>query len=186
MALTAPKLMTFEEFASLNDDGRYELVNGRLEELPVPKIQHGIAGVNLVSLVRLYVRQHQPGARCVFELDVPTLPFFGRRPDLAYYSARDAVEGTNVPNNQSAGRPTLVIEVLSEDDPGRDLVTKRAEYARAGIPNYWIVDPRHKSMLMLRLRPDGYEVAGEFSGDEIAHCELFPGLEIPLAEVFDW
>lgn len=35
----------------------------------------------------------------------------------------------------------LAVEVVSEDDPGRDLITKRLEYAQAGIPEYWIVDP---------------------------------------------
>ena len=35
----------------------------------------------------------------------------------------------------------LVIEVVSPDDPDLDLVVKRQEYAQAGIPEYWIVDP---------------------------------------------
>jgi Uma2 family endonuclease len=36
----------------------------------------------------------------------------------------------------------LVVEIVNRDDPARDLETKRAEYAEAGIPEYWIVDPR--------------------------------------------
>ncbi|MBE7437044.1 MAG: Uma2 family endonuclease [Spirochaetales bacterium] len=48
----------------------------------------------------------------------------------------------------------LVIEVLSADDPDRDLVRKRAEYARAGVPEYWIVFPEDKAILVLTLDPE--------------------------------
>ena len=47
--------------------------------------------------------------------------------------------------------PGLVVEVIGEDDPERDLVTKRLEYAQAGIPEYWIVDPRTDTIDVLRL-----------------------------------
>jgi hypothetical protein len=40
------------------------------------------------------------------------------------------------------GPPDLVVEVVSDDSVERDYETKRAEYAAAGIPEYWIVDPR--------------------------------------------
>jgi Uma2 family endonuclease len=43
-------------------------------------------------------------------------------------------------------RADLVIEVVSEDDPDRDLILKRREYAGAGIPEYWIVDRHLKDL----------------------------------------
>lgn len=63
-------------------------------------------------------------------------------------------------------------------------MTKREEYARAGIQHYWIADPRRRTVLALTLRDARYDVAGEFSGEESATSDLFPGLQIPLARLF--
>jgi Uma2 family endonuclease len=50
--------------------------------------------------------------------------------------------------------------------------------------HYWIVDPRRRTVLTLVLRGTAYEVAGEFSGDEVLTGALFPGLALPLARLF--
>ena len=39
----------------------------------------------------------------------------------------------------------LCVEVVSPDDPDRDYVDKRRDYAAAGVPEYWIVDPRDRT-----------------------------------------
>ena len=57
----------------------------------------------------------------------------------------------------------LVVEVVSPDDPQRDLVEKRADYAEGGIPEYWIVDPRDETITVLVLRGNAYVEHGVFS-----------------------
>ncbi len=54
----------------------------------------------------------------------------------------------------------LVMEVVSPDDPDRDTETKRKEYARAGIREYWIIDPRDQSILVLVLEGKRYTEHG--------------------------
>ena len=49
--------------------------------------------------------------------------------------------------NQYWNGADLVMEIVSPDDPDRDLVTKREEYAQIGIPEYWIVNHRKKRLL---------------------------------------
>lgn len=186
MALAAPKRMAFEDFAEINGEGRYELVNGELEKVPVPKLKHGSTGYNLAGIFRPYLKRHQPGAVAGLEVDIPTIPFYGRRPDFLYYSPGDAAVGADLAADRITGRPTLVVEVLSEDDESRDLVVKRREYAQAGIPHYWIIDPIRRTILALRLAGKRYQEVGQFAGSDVLTSELFPGLEIPLAEVFDW
>lgn len=184
MALAAPKLMTFEEFAALNDEGRYELVNGRLEELPVSTPRHSWSEGKIQVMLDPYLEEHEPDAFWGVELDIPTLPYYGRRPDFAYYSAAHCRDRIDWGANRVLGVPTLVAEVLSEDDPGRDLVVKRREYAQVGVEHYWILDPRRKTVLALRSRNGVYETVGEFAGDDVMTSELFPGLEIPLRRLF--
>src|SRR5205085_516235 len=68
----------------------------------------------------------------------------------------------------------LVMEVVSEDEENRrrDLVIKRGEYARAGIPEYWIVDPQEERIMVLRLVGKRYVVHGDFGKNEVASSHL--------------
>ena len=80
----------------------------------------------------------------------------------------------------------LILEVVSPDDPARDLVTKRREYAEAGIPEYWIVNPLDRTITVLAL-PDGadrYAAHGVFVAGMVATSALLPGFAVVVDEVF--
>ena len=99
-------------------------------------------GIVLVAPLRLRVR---PGRY--------------REPDLLLLlSAHDPRR-----NNRYWAGADLVLEVVSPDDPKRDLVRKRREYARAGIPEYWIVNPTTEQILVLRLAGTAYVEHGVFT-----------------------
>jgi len=77
------------------------------------------------------------------------------------------------------------MEVVSEDDPDRDYVDKRSEYAKAGIREYWIVDPRTRSITLLTLRGRAYLERGVFKdGQAVASAQL-KGFSVDVSEVFD-
>jgi Uma2 family endonuclease len=65
-----------------------------------------------------------------------------------------------------------------------DLVAKRAEYARARIAEYWIVDTKLKLVRVLRLKGKAYQVHGEFKIGEAATSHLLPGFAVDVAKVF--
>ena len=75
---------------------------------------------------------------------------------------------------------------MSGDKKSRrhDLVTKRAEYARAGIPEYWIVDRQQERILVLRLSGRRYVVHGEYGPGTMAASHLLPGFTVAVDEVF--
>ena len=184
MAEPAIEPITFTEFASLKSDRRYELVDGSLEELVAPTPLHGFSGGRIFAVFDAYLEEREPEAFWGVELDIPTIPYHGRRPDFVYYSTADAEKGIDLDADAVTGVPTLVAEVISADDERRDLVVKRREYALAGIPHYWILDPRQRTVLTLRLNGKVYEVVGQFSRGDVLRSELFPGLEVPVARLF--
>ena len=84
----------------------------------------------------------------------------------------------------------LVVEVLSPDDPDRDLVVKRAEYAAAGIGEYWIVDPERETVTVLGLAADSrrtsdYVEHGAFGRGARVTSRVLPGLGFEADAVFD-
>jgi Uma2 family endonuclease len=79
----------------------------------------------------------------------------------------------------------LVIEVVLPDDPTRDLVTKRSEYAHAGIPEYWTVDPQTETITVVRLEDARYVEHGVFGRGETATSAHNAGLQAPVSAVLD-
>lgn len=79
----------------------------------------------------------------------------------------------------------LVAEILSPSNADHDLVTKRAEYAQAGIPEYWIVDPDGETLTVLTLDGASYREHGRFVRGDAATSPLLPGLAVAVDEVFD-
>ncbi len=140
--------MTWEEFqgARWQEGYQYELIDGRLYVSPVPNLPQNWLEVWLYTQLLLYAQQHQEvinyvtpkGRVFVPRRHAETAP----EPGVAAY--RDFPR--NVPVREMDWRnvsPVLVAEVVSEDDPDKDLVRNVAVYERVpSIREYWILDPR--------------------------------------------
>jgi Uma2 family endonuclease len=79
----------------------------------------------------------------------------------------------------------LVLEVVSEDHPERDLVQKRHEYAEAQIPEYWIVNPLTETVLVYPLKGKKYPKAKTWGRGTSAVSFLLPDFSVSVDEVFD-
>ena len=79
----------------------------------------------------------------------------------------------------------LVTEVISPDDPGRDLIDKRRDYAETGIPEYWIVNPVTGNVAVLVLSDGEYREHGVFQPGERADSPSLPGFSADVREIFD-
>lgn len=84
------------------------------------------------------------------------------------------------------GVPDLIAEVLSPSNPEQDTVIKRRAYARAGVPEYWIVRPETRDVLVCRA-PDAaledYAFTQLIGSDAMLQPERFP-VAVPVADLF--
>jgi Uma2 family endonuclease len=74
---------------------------------------------------------------------------------------------------------------LSGSWPERDLIQKRAEYAEAGVPEYWIVNPQTQTITVLRLEGGAYGETGHCQRGQMAGSVLLAGFSVAVAAVFD-
>jgi len=83
--------------------------------------------------------------------------------------------------------PDLVVEVVSEDSTShtRDYEDKRRDYADAGIPEYWIVDPIEKRVTVLVLSGGEFVVHGEYIAGQSAQSDLLVGFSVEATDIFD-
>ncbi|MGH8531745.1 MAG: Uma2 family endonuclease [Gammaproteobacteria bacterium] len=66
----------------------------------------------------------------------------------------------------------------------RDRGYKRALYARYGVKEYWIADPKAQGIEVYGLGADGFELRGSYGAKDRLFSPLFPDLDLPLGEVF--
>lgn len=172
---------TEEEYLALDTNHLVEFVDGCLEFPPMPTQTHQWVAGYLYRLLFSAIADRGLGKVWPAAYRVQVSDRF-REPDVVCVLNRNASKA----GEQFAATADLVVEVVSEDDPDRDLVTKRAEYAEAGIPEYWIADPRDKSLTILTLDPGAtaYREAGRYREGEVARSVLLDGLTVDVTQAF--
>lgn len=156
-----------------------ELSDGHIEVLPMPTEEH--QRIVLYLYRALYAFLGMRGIVLVAPLRLRLQTGRYREPDLLLLlSTDDSRRG-----NQFWTGADLVLEVVSPDDPGRDLVQKRREYAAAGILEYWIIDPSTARVTVLRLEQDTYVAHGVFARGTEATSVLLDGFSVAVDRVLD-
>ena len=170
------------DYLALHTTRLVELSEGRVEVLPMPTQKHQ-AIVAFLTMLLFALRQRVPGTVIFAPFPVRLWPGKLREPDVAFMRAAH----DDRRHNEYWEGADLVMEVVSGSarDRQRDLVVKRAEYAQAGIPEYWIVDPNAELIIVLRLDDGVYVEHGQFSRGTVAVSATLEGLHTPVDAVFD-
>ena len=178
--------LSIEEFLELPDTfdkRKMELDEGELYIMPRPRTGHQSLQGDLIWYFQWYLRTFDDPPAEVLH-DVIVALSLERRilysPDLAVI-----LRGSRavITDRMVEGPPDIVIEILSSDR-SRDLVRKRQVYAEAGIPEYWIFDPRADTATLLELRDGQYVERAVLTDADVLTSPLLLGLTIPLADVF--
>lgn len=177
---------TYEDYKSLTEssDQRYELIDGDLYMTPSPSVRHQTVSMKLASLLQ----QHIGATRCGRVLSAPLDVALGTgeqrcvvQPDILFVSNDRA---GIVAQNEIAGAPDLVVEILSSGTAQRDRRLKKALYARSGVSEYWIVDPEFERVEVFLLSGDGYSEPRVHESADRLVAVVVPGFELPVAELF--
>ena len=172
-----------EDFLKFHTNRMAELVDGRLEILPMPTWLHQLILEFLFDKIRDHVRERKIGGK-VLMAPLPTRLFARtiREPDLLY------VQPEHLPTNVR-GYPDkidLAIEIVSSGTEARqrDYIDKRVDYAKAGVAEYWIVDPEELLVTVLTLAGTEYKVFQKCHPGEIARSQLLTGLEVSVDQIW--
>ncbi len=157
-----------------------EFTAGNLEVLSMPTDHHqAIVQFLLYALHSLL--QSRGGIVRVAPLRLRVYEDRFREPDLlVLFDSRD----TRRQNAYWLGAD-LVIEVVSPDNPERDITEKRRDYAKALIPEYWIVNPTTETCAILSLADGVYAEHGVYRRGDMATSVLLDGFSVGIGEVLD-
>jgi Uma2 family endonuclease len=191
MHQTTTQRLTFEEYLAYDDgtDTRYELVNGVLVAMGAESpLNLDIAFFLGVFFFQIGVPKSRIGIKNLIAVDSAKVT--AREPDLTVHS-----EASKRAINQEKQAflqpdmpvPLLVVEVVSPGEPGsdnynRDYIDKRQEYAKRGIPEFWLIDPTRAVVLVLSLVGSSYEAA-EFRGSDQIQSLTFRTINLTAYQV---
>jgi len=184
MVATPVTNLTFEEYLKYDDGSgfHYELVDGRLELMNPPTIEHFLISKFLEQTLDAEILRLSSPWLTFRETRVRTGRNKSRLTDLCVVTqeqARELLKASAVFETP----PLLIVEVVSPDSIKRDYRYKRSEYAAFEVPEYWIVDPLELKITVLLLEEGFYEET-VFTADQNIVSRTFPELAIAPHKIF--
>jgi Uma2 family endonuclease len=175
-------LWTEAQYLRLTDQTNrcIEFTEGSIEVLPLPMRQHQAVSRCLFLALLAFV-QRLGGTVFYAPLRVRVAPGCFREPDLVL------LLDVNDSRNQNAFwlGADLVVEIVSPHHVERNTVTKRADYAAAGIPEYWIINPAEETITVLKLEGTAYIAHGVFHRGNTTTSALLQGFAVSVDAVCD-
>jgi Uma2 family endonuclease len=171
-----------EEYLVLTDHRTrlVEFTDGILEPLPMPTDNHQML-LQVLFLAFLKYFGTASGVVHFAPMRVRIRPGKFREPDLLILTAANDSRR----NNRYWDGADVVVEVVSEDKPERDLIDKRHDYAEGRIPEYWIVNPQTDTITVLELRGGVYAEAGVYPRGQSARSVLAPDFTVGVTAIFN-
>ena len=178
---TATPLLTYEDLRRLPDDGkRYELIDGRLVELPSPTRRHMELARRLFRVLDGFADAGDLGRAYFAPIDVYITPTRVVQPDLLFIAKdRFGIYGPD----KIEGAPDLVVEIHSPSTGERDRTEKAALYAAAGVREHWRCDPDARTFAIDALGAGGYETVA--AAGHLVPSVVLPGLVVDVQALFE-
>ena len=178
------KKWTYDEIAALPDDKLRELHDGIPILMPSPTLRHQKLLRRLTKLIEAWIDGGRQGLLYYQPVDLKIDNYRTLIPDLIYYATEDeaAVESEN--GKYLVGIPDLVVEIVAPSSQNTDRFYKFDVYAEIGVRYYWTVDPEFWIFQAFRLVEGEYRFEASLSDAGEFAPEAFPGLKIPMAQLF--
>jgi Uma2 family endonuclease len=182
MAIAHLTPMTADDLAEYPDDGlRHEIINGELYVAPAPLISHQRLVARIFKMLDAAANATNAGEVFLAPLDVRLSDYDVVQPDLLFI-AKDRLSILHG-DEYAEGAPDIVIEILSPSTRMIDLVRKAALYAKAGVAEYWTVDPA-RNVLAINVLREGRYVPGAPDADGLVRSAMLSGVVIDPDALF--
>jgi Uma2 family endonuclease len=183
------KRYSYADYLTWFDNIRRELINGFIKLMsPAPSKMHQEISVALSGSFYQYLKRipcqvfHAP-----FDVRLPNNDekdekkiYTVVQPDICVICDPEKLD-----DKGCLGPPDLIIEIVSDQNPKRDVKEKFELYQRHGVSEYWMIFPDERTLFVYLLNKEGkYENVGIYAEDEKVKVNIFDDFHIDLAEIF--
>jgi len=189
--LDLSKRYTYADYLSWIDDVRRELIDGFIYVMSAPVRLHASISLRISTIVSTFINKRKGKCQIYYAPFDVRLPVEGSKEDDKIYNVVQPdicviCDPSKLDRRGCIGAPDLIVEILSPSTLKKDCNEKFNLYERAGVREYWIVDPKEKVVHIFLLQPDGkYNLGTIYECNEKAPVHIFEDLEIDLDELFE-
>lgn len=177
---------SYADYLTWDESERLEIIDGEPYMLATPSRIHQEVLMGLLLQFGNYLKgkpcKVYPAPFCV-RLDAEKVDKDIRNvfePDITIVCDKSKLD-----DKGCKGAPDMIVEILSPSTGKKDRLIKFNEYEKAGVKEYWIVEPEEKLVNVFLLQPDGrYGRTEMYSEEDKMKVSLFEDLVIDLKEVF--
>ena len=174
---------TYADYEHWDDGNRYELIDGVAYMMSAPSTAHQSILGELYRQLANYLK----GKSCRVFLapyDVCLTGLGDEDNTVVQPDVLIVCDESKIDNKRCNGAPDMTIEILSPSTSKRDLLTKLVKYQKAGVREYWIVDP-DSEIVNVHILKDGHYVISSYENGDIIAVSILDDCNIVLSEVFE-
>lgn len=172
---------TYEDYCRLPEGAPYQLIGGELVMTPPPTPYHQMVSIKLELKMAGFVLEKALGVVLDAPLDVYLEETEAYQPDIIFIAnERLAI----IEEKRIKGAPDLVVEILSPSTGYYDLRSKYKVYEKAGVREYWIVDPHQKSVQVFCRREGKFVLDQEVESKGTVKSRVIAGFEVQIDSIF--
>jgi len=174
---------TYADYLTWKGPERYQLINGEVYQMASPSVVHQAISRELLTQFNNWLKG-KPCQVFAAPLDVRLFPKKDKsdktvvQPDLLVVCDKDKIA-----KNSINGAPDLIIEIASPSNTPSELFLKYQYYLKAGVREYWVIDPEMKKV-QVHLYGNGRYDSALFEDNATIPVAILPGLEIQLKDIF--
>ena len=189
--LDESKRYTYADYLTWLDDKRRELIDGFIHLMSAPMRVHARVSMELSTFIRTFIKKRKGKCHVYYAPFDVRLPLNNETEDNKIYNVVQPdicviCDLSKLDDKGCIGAPDLIAEILSPSTLKYDWNYKFNLYEAAGVREYWIADPKSKTVIVFLLQPDGkYDLGTVYECNQKAPVHIFEGLEIDLNELFE-
>lgn len=174
-----PNFITLEQYEALPEDVRAEVFEGIVYDMASPSEIHQTISTELTTILNTYIKNQKGSCRVFhapFDVKLGDAPLTIVQPDLMIICDKDKLDG-----KRCNGAPDFIIEIVSPGNPADDYIRKLYYYKNAGVREYWIVDPRRKTVTVNYFEEDMLNI--QYSFDSTIKVNIYDDLYIDFSDI---
>lgn len=142
MIQASAKAMTYKSFLRAYEGRHAEWVDGEAILMTPATWSHQEIVMFLSGILGLYLRRRPVGKICLapYQMRLASAKS-GREPDLLFVASEHLARAKD---SHLEGPADVAVEVISPESRKRDTREKFEEYERAGVREYWLIDPKRR------------------------------------------
>lgn len=176
-----PQLITLEQYEALPEDKIAEVFDGIIYDMASPSQEHQTISMELSTILNTYIKKKKGSCKVFhapFDVKLSDKPLTIVQPDLMIICDRNKLDG-----KRCNGAPDFIIEIVSPGNPADDYIRKLYYYKNAGVREYWITDPRRKTVTINYF--EGNMLNIQYSFDSVIKVNIYDDLLINFSEIAD-